>query len=146
MQLKVNKISNVESWHKLLDGKITGDGIICLGTVRTVAARVIKEARGTVSGLLDLVPEEILDTELTEENLDWVRQRIKMIQSAKTNDFRQIIGLNNPKNNLSKKKKLRLLKKRLGLPLGYGYLPVKQENKKREIRFLMYLASEVGYQ
>lgn len=117
-------------------------GKIKLGKVRKLALHLIQINSHYYSDeLIDLVPSELLDVDLTDENLHKTGIEIDKIRFRKEAEFARMVNL--PYKGATKEQKRQLS---VMLNSDVGALSDEEEEKRREIRFLSNLAQTVIHQ
>lgn len=113
-----------------------------LGKVREIALHVIKiNSHYYSEDLMSLIPTELLNVDLTDENLHETGTKIDGIRFQKEAEFARIVDLPYVGAIEEEEKKLSEL-----LNSDIGSLSDEEENKRREIRFLSNLAQTIIHQ
>ncbi len=113
-----------------------------LGKVREVALHVVEINSHYYSDeLIDLVPSELLNINLTDENLHETGIKIDKIRFQKEAEFAFMVSLSYEGATEEQKRKLSVM-----LNNDVGALSEKEEIKRREIRFLSNLAQTIIHQ
>lgn len=113
-----------------------------LGKVRRFALEVIKVNPSCYSeDLMDLIPPELLELDLTDGNLHETGIKIDEIRFQKEAEFAHMVAL--PYKEATKRQMKELAKM---INSDIGSLSKKQEAKKREIKFLSNLAQIIIHQ
>lgn len=112
------------------------------GTVREIAERIVKiNSPYYTKDLLGLVPEELLNKKLTDENFDEIIRQVDAIRLVKTNELRSKI-----KTIKADKEVIETI---LEVILNYSNLstlPEDFDKRGKEIKFLFNVAATIGHQ
>lgn len=110
-----------------------------LGKVREIALHVVQiNSHYYSDDLTSLVPSELLDVDLANENLFEIGSKINEIRFQEEVEFANIVGFDNEKATEEQRKKLAEM-----LNSDIGSLSDEEEAKRREIRFLSNLAQTI---
>ncbi len=110
-----------------------------LGNVREIAERIVKiNTPYYTKDLLELIPAELLNKKLTDENLDETMRQVDAIRFKKEDELKSKIKTNK-----------KVIETVLYVIINYSNvstLPEELEKKRREIKFLFNVAATIIHQ